>query len=842
MSDYSDRAVSSFNSKFPVGSKKVPLPKSLTGSCPVVTPLPRYDGQCKSQEPVRDRGNAMRLKECYPGHKTIISVSLFLGLSLFVSSCGLLTRQHISRGEDYLGKRRYHEAVMEFKAALENDKESAAAHWGLARAYEGLKKFHDTLSELQAAYNIDRFDPEIKTKLGNYYLLTSPPLVQQAEKFADEMIESDANNIEAHILKASALTAKGAPESEVVGIIRNAISIDPARVETHVSLARYFMRVGKGAEAENAIKGGIEANMSRALGYTEYGRFLVYQSRDAQAEGQYLKGVEVEPASIEAREALGEFYTLTANWEKAESVYRELVSIQENSPESRLGLAEFYSQADRADDSVSTLQGIVAEVPTFAPARYKLAEIYLQKGETERASEQIEALVAMNAQDVEALVLRARLLLFERRADEAISDLETVLRIQGNNRSGLYLMAQAKLSVGDTDQAFTYISDLDKYHPNHLKTGLLKIQSALTLGEGQTAYERADELVRQVDAVMGATPEMTAYELFDLKLRSKVARGLAAMRIGKQEQAKADLEEARARFPKSPLALMSLARFRTASGDFTGGLELYDSVLKSDSKNFDALTGATNVLQRQGNGSGANSRLDRAISANQNSPRILAGLHYLKAMVAVSAGNPTEAEDQLGKVLGYDENYFPAYAAFAALFAERNQVDRALAQLTNVVTRKPTAPVYTLMGMLEESRGKSADAEANYRRALELRPGSAIAANNLAWMIVERGNGNLDEAVKLARVSVNKSPSTPEFYDTLGWALFKKGDKTGAVESLRKAVALAEGDSSGRAGGAAEFRSRLNTVQAALGGRAAESESRTKTAAVRSGNGGMRNL
>lgn len=784
----------------------------------------------------------MRLKECLPGFKTVILSSLVIGACLFLSSCGLLTNQHLSRGEDYLGKRRYHEAVMEFKAALENDRESAAAHWGLARAYEGLKKFHDTLSELQAAYNLDRFNLDIKNKLGNYYLLTSPPLIEQAEGFADEIIESDSDYVEGYVLKASALTAKGASETEVVDMIRRGISVDPSRVETYVSLARYFMRNGKGLEAEAAIQEGITANPSSSVGYTEYGRFLVYQSRDAEAEAQFVMGVDVEPSRVEAREALAEFYTVTNQWEKAEAVYLELVRIQGESPESRLALAEFFAQADRLEDAVGTLQAVVSEVPSFAPARYRLAEIHLQRGETPRASEQIDALIALNSQDVEALILRARLFLFDRKSDEAVSDLETVLRIQGNNRSGLYLMSQAKLSVGDTDQAFNYISDLDKFHPNFLKTGLLKIQSALILGESQTAYERANELVLQLNGIVGATPEMTAYELYDLKLRSKVARGLASMRMGRYEEAKADLEDARNRFPKSPLALISLARYHASANELDKALELYDTVLGTDNKNFDALTGATNVLQRQGKGPAANMRLDRAISANQDAPRILAGLHYLKAMVAMSSRNLPEAESQLGKVLGYDENYFPAYAAFASLFAERNQVDRALTQLANVVSRKPTAPVHTLMGMLEESRGNASEAESNYRKALDLRPGSAIAANNLAWMIAERGNGNLDEAVRLAQVSVMRSPSTPEFYDTLGWILFKKGDKEAALDNLRRAVALAEADSAVQAKAGSEFRSRLKTVQASLGSKSGRNADRPSTAEVRTGNRGFRNL
>lgn len=759
----------------------------------------------------------MRLNECLSGSRIIFSLTLLLGAVVFLSSCGLLTGRHISRGEEYLSKRRYHEAVMEFKAAVESDPSSAQAHFGLARAYEGLKNFYETIAELQKAYNLDRFNPDIKAKLGNYYLLTAPPLIDEAIRLSDEILKDNPQFVEGYVLKASALTAKGASQKEILDTLNAAISVDPKRVQTYMSTARYFMRIGDAANAEDVIKKGIEANPASALGYTEYGRFLVFQSRDNDAVAQFNKGIEVEPTSIEPREALADYYTSSNQLDKAETVYLELVRIQENSPESRMTLAEFYLNAGRATDAISALQQIVGDIPTYSPARQRLAEVYLERGEIERATEQVDELVKLNDKDPAALVLRARLALADRRPEDALNDLTEVLKVQQNNREALYLISQVKLSVGDVDQAYGYISDLEKFHPTYLKTGLLKIQALLAQGEGEAAYEKADELVRVVENTPPGT-EISVRDILDLKLRSKVSRGLAALRAGKTEVAASDLESVKAAFPKSAIALTSLAKFYVAGGKLEEARQLYDQVVTNDPGNFDALTGVVNVLARQGNTLGAHARLDRMISTNSTSPKMLAGVHYLKATTFISEGKFPEAEGQLAKVIELDESYFPAYAAYAALFVRRGETDRAVDQLTNVVNRKPTSPVYTLMAILEESRGRNSEAADNYRKALELKPGNAIAANNLAWLIAERGMGTLDDALKLAETAVSKSPSTPEFYDTLGWILFKKGQKAEAVENLRKAVALEETEAATRKSAPnGEFRARLNQVLGAGG-------------------------
>ena len=96
-----------------------------------------------------------------------------------------------------------------------------------------------------------------------------------------------------------------------------------------------------------------------------------------------------------------------------------------------------------------------------------------------------------------------------------------------------------------------------------------------------------------------------------------------------------------------------------------------------------------------------------------------------------------------------------------------------------------------MLGILEDSRGNSNEAEAHYRKALELAPDSPIAANNLACLIVDH-QGNLDEALRLATMAVSKSPGTAGFYDTLGWVYLKKDLPLPAVEQLKKAVSLDE--------------------------------------------------
>ncbi len=115
--------------------------------------------------------------------------------------------------------------------------------------------------------------------------------------------------------------------------------------------------------------------------------------------------------------------------------------------------------------------------------------------------------------------------------------------------------------------------------------------------------------------------------------------------------------------------------------------------------------------------------------------------------------------------------------------------------------------VFLAQGMLAEQTGRPRDAEQHYRQALQLEPANLIAANNLA-MVLASGDGNLDEALRLARSVVEAQPKAATFHDTLAFVQARRGDFAGAIASLRTAVELEPGSLAWR----------LNLVQMCLDG------------------------
>jgi Flp pilus assembly protein TadD len=220
-------------------------------------------------------------------------------------------------------------------------------------------------------------------------------------------------------------------------------------------------------------------------------------------------------------------------------------------------------------------------------------------------------------------------------------------------------------------------------------------------------------------------------------------------------------------------------------------MDLYAKASTLDPTNFEAISGIVETSLRLGNSDLARQKIDVSAASGVSDPAFLAGLHYLRSRTFEAEGNVGGAETELQAAMAADPQYLQAYTGYAALLVKQNRTDEAIIQYQTAIQKRPAAQIYTLLGMLEESRNRFDDAAAAYRKALEISPDQPIAANNLAWLLAER-QGNLDEALQLASAAVEKGPEVAGFQDTLGFVYLQKGLNLPAIQKFRRAIALEE--------------------------------------------------
>lgn len=734
--------------------------------------------------------------ECRPSvyYATLLAV-LFAAIFV-ISGCANPEKTkvtHVEKGEAYLKDEKFQEASLEFRNAIQIDERFAAAHWGLARAYEGLQRFPEAFDELRKTTELDAENYDARVKLGNYYIAAAkgqPAMIAEAERLAKEILQKNPNHVEGHILMGSVFYAQN-DRDKALAEMNRAIDLDPKRVESYLSLARFYIVTNNNGKAEETFKRAISVSYNSGLAHTEYGKFLVQLNRPTEAEAEMSKAVEVEPANRTSRFVLASFYLVNKQLDKAEAAYRALAELSKDKPEGRAVLADFYSSINRLDEAINIYQDIVAQSPDFTQGRYRLGEIMLMRGDAQGAMGQIDEILKKDQHDRQALLLRARVRAQTGESNDllaAVEDLKEVLVQEPNSRAGLYFMAQANFNLGNIDQARAFAGDLERYYPDYLPAKLMQVQISLASGDAKSAGRLSTELIERINQTApdrNSSPQMLA----EIKAKAYISRGTAALQQGITDAARKDFMAARDVAPGDTFPPISLASVALAENKTDEAIGFYENALAIDGTNFNALSGLIRLYAGKGDMNKAHARIDQVL----NSYPANASLHYLKAQAYGFEHNSGQAEMELRKTLELDPNYIAAYSALGALFINTNQQDRAIAEYQKILEHRPdNATAYTLIGMLDDSRQNYDAAAENYRKALGKDQNAVIAANNLAWLYAVNGKGNLDEAVRLAQGVVQKNPNIPGFVDTLGWVYYKKGLYGAAVEQLQKAVALDE--------------------------------------------------
>jgi len=100
---------------------------------------------------------------------------------------------------------------------------------------------------------------------------------------------------------------------------------------------------------------------------------------------------------------------------------------------------------------------------------------------------------------------------------------------------------------------------------------------------------------------------------------------------------------------------------------------------------------------------------------------------------------------------------------------------------------------YYVRGISYERLDQWENAEADFRKALELQPGQALVLNYLGYSLVEK-NMKIDEAREMIEEAVAGDPDNGYITDSLGWVLYKIGAYEEAVPHMERAVELLPSD------------------------------------------------
>src|SRR5438874_8758194 len=176
----------------------------------------------------------MKNHECRRNFFTLFLLIIPVVFALFIGACTTPEKakaQHIARGQALLKDKKFQDAVLEFRGALQIDERLADAHWGLANAYEGLQRYQEAFNEMKQTVDLDANNLDARVKLGNYFVSNarqSAAALSQAERLEREILQKDPNHIEGHILMGTVFYIQG-KKAEALQELNHAVELNPQR-------------------------------------------------------------------------------------------------------------------------------------------------------------------------------------------------------------------------------------------------------------------------------------------------------------------------------------------------------------------------------------------------------------------------------------------------------------------------------------------------------------------------------------------------------------------------------------------------------------------------------------
>jgi len=351
---------------------------------------------------------------------------------------------------------------------------------------------------------------------------------------------------------------------------------------------------------------------------------------------------------------------------------------------------------------------------------------------------------------------------------EALAAFDAVAEERGLRSFAFYHKALALASVGDFEAADQVFSGDGDGPVQQTRRGVMAWAQILSqLGQHQRAVE-------VIDATFGNDPDP---QVADLRARVAAEDAVPFDLIGSPRDGVAEV-------------FFSLARAlrQDATDEFVLLYARVAEVIRPG--HVDAIITVAELLESM-------EQYDLSIAAYKKVPRDHPSYHVAelgRAEVLRRDDRPDAAIEVLDQLVQTYPELADVHVAAGDLYRTQEQYadavtsyDRAIELLTE--RDNPQWFVHYARAISHERQDNWEEAEADFRRALELNPGHPQVLNYLGYSMVEKGI-HFDEALDMIERAVAEQPESGYIVDSLGWALYRLGRYDEAIVHMERAAEL----------------------------------------------------
>lgn len=537
-----------------------------------------------------------------------------------------------------------------------------------------------------------------------------------------------------------------------------AMKADPSAGFIAEELSDFYVQSGRlrdgVTQAEDALKANPDSLNARRVLARIYMRLIGDSQHNQIDEGMVKKAIEQfekitakNPQDLDSWLMLGRLYKVSQSSNDAMAAYKKALGIDPENQDALTGLALVYS--DLGDNkSAADLLGKVAAKDPSPRTLAALASAYEQMKDYQLAATTLRRIVDQNPDaNPELLRALAQDLMLSQQYDDALKIYKKLTDDDARDAQSWLSMSRIYRQQRNFPKAHEAADKAREIDPTNLD---IRYNEANLL-EAEGKLPEAMTTLREI-------LENTAKKEYSAQDRAN--RGILLDRLG-------FLYRSNEQYDKAVDTFREFAAMDT------------DSAARAEAQIID-----TYRVSRS---------FDKALEESESAVKKFPDDRFItdaRAMALADAGRMDEAIAMTRKLLN-GKNDVEVYISLAQL----NEKGKHYAEATNAldsasklaISKEDKVNILFLRGDLLEKEKKYDDAEAAFKKVLELDPDNTSAMNYIGYMLAER-NTRLDEAEQFIQKALQRDPNNGAFLDSLGWVYFRMNKLNDAESNLRRAL------------------------------------------------------
>lgn len=598
----------------------------------------------------------------------------------------------------------------------------------------------------------------------------------QAIDTLKRVLEKQPDSVKAHHALGNLYQATGKAD-EAVQSYEAALKADATHIISAVELAGVELLLRKDAQkgleaAERALEEKVQAQMGPAelaRAHTLKGIALFQQHKLKEAEQELRTALQKDADSQATKANLARVLRAQRQFAEALPLFKAVSESEPENLEYTDGYINTLVATGKMEDAQKAVEAANGRFPGNARIALLFGRIDEARDSNVSAEEHYKRAIKADTELFEAHLALGRFYLRLRRNAEAKAELELAAAKASENAGVRTGLGELALAEGNTPQAQEEFSRAVQFDPNLADAHLGLSRLALLAEDLETAKKEADIAL-----------ELDPHTLKDGRLQ----RGTVLWRLGKLDEAIAELEQAKKEDPRSIAIPIALGAVYLDNGNHKEAEVNLLLALKSEPSNFEANYRMALVRAKRGEYTQA---LESMKSAVDRAPK-RADYRYAYGVLLRDAKMLADAMEQWKQAVALDPKMADAHEALGQGYLEGNDDTAAIAafQTTLKVDPKRTR-VLAAIGDAHFTALRWREAIRTYEQALKADP-------SLTYVFYKVGRAWSEQnqhakSIEWYQKAIAAEPGNAMAWYYLGFSFKEKGKKKDAVKAFQEYLA-----------------------------------------------------